>query len=129
MRCFDHRTDLPKWILSGIGQIVAEWAVLERELAELVRMLMDVDIQIGRIATHTMNSKTRIAVANNLIEARVHDGKLHRSLFDEFAKLGSHINEKLQWKRDMVAHGLWEKAEGKWWVMRLRARRPTPKDP
>jgi hypothetical protein len=46
---FDHRTDLPRWLLAGIGQIVVEWAVLERELEELIRVLMDADIRLGRI--------------------------------------------------------------------------------
>ena len=37
---FDHRADLPHWISAGIGQAVAEWSVLEREL-EIIRVLID----------------------------------------------------------------------------------------
>ena len=46
---FDHRTDIPQWICSGIAYVVAEWAVLERELEELIRILMDGEIQQVRI--------------------------------------------------------------------------------
>ena len=49
---FDHRTDLPKWILRGIGQVTVEWSVLERELEETIRLLMDVTLQNGRIITN-----------------------------------------------------------------------------
>lgn len=48
---FDHRTDLPQWLSIGIGQVIVEWAVLERELEEVVRLLMDADIAVGRIVT------------------------------------------------------------------------------
>jgi hypothetical protein len=33
----DYRTDIPQWVASGIGQVAAEWAVLERELEEFRR--------------------------------------------------------------------------------------------
>jgi hypothetical protein len=46
---FDHRTDLPQWITSRIAQIVVEWSVLERELEELIQMLVNTDIGFSRI--------------------------------------------------------------------------------
>lgn len=55
----DHRTDIPQWVLSGIGQVAAEWAVLERELEELIRLLMDVEIQHGRIIVNWAGAKKK----------------------------------------------------------------------
>jgi hypothetical protein len=43
----DYRTDIPQWLSSGIGQVAVEWAVLERELEELIRLLMDIDLSTG----------------------------------------------------------------------------------
>jgi hypothetical protein len=57
---FDHRTDLPQWITSRIGQIVVEWSVLERELEELIQMLINTDIGFSHIITNRMNARTRI---------------------------------------------------------------------
>ena len=54
-------------VLSGIGQIVVEWALLERELEEIIRLLMDGPIRLGRITGKGMNAKTRVTVATNLI--------------------------------------------------------------
>lgn len=48
---FDHRADLPQWLTSDIGQIIVEWAVLEREIEELIRLLVDVDIRTASSST------------------------------------------------------------------------------
>jgi hypothetical protein len=63
---FDHRTDVPSWVALGIGQINVEWSVLERELEELIRLLMDIDIQPGRIIVNWMNAKTRGTTAGSV---------------------------------------------------------------
>jgi hypothetical protein len=123
---FDHRTDFPRWIASGIGQVVAEWSVLERELEELIRLLMDADIQTVRIVTNRMNARTRISTATNLIKARILQRKLKKQDRTRFVKLGKTIQDKLQSRRDMLAHGLWTKYQSSWCVMKLRQSRATP---
>src|SRR5215813_4947900 len=120
---FDHRTDIPQWICSGIAYAVAEWAVLQRELEELIRILMDGEIQQVRILVNNMNVQTRVQTAANLIQALMVLKKLKRR--DRTRLLGKKI-ETAQNKRDMLAHGLWSKHEGKWHVLRLRQSRPTP---
>jgi hypothetical protein len=122
----DHRTDLPRWLTSGIGQIIVEWAVLERELEELIRLLMDVDIRSGRIACNRMNARNRIEMAKNLIQGHVYHRKLPATFLRDFLALGKKIAEKVQYKRDMVAHGVWDRTTGKWYVLRLAASRKTP---
>jgi hypothetical protein len=62
----DHRTDIPQWAKDGVAQIIIEWSVLERELEELIRLLMDTDIQHVRILTARMNARTRILAATHL---------------------------------------------------------------
>jgi hypothetical protein len=123
---FDHRTDLPQWLLSGVGQIVVEWAFLERELEEFIRLLMDGSIRLGRIMSKGMNAKTRVTVATNLMQGLVYDSKLKPEMLSDFLKLGNKITETTQGKRDMVAHGLWDRRRGEWRVLRLAAARPVP---
>jgi len=123
---FDHQTDLPQWITSRIAQIVVEWSVLERELEELIQMLINTDIGFSRIITNRMNARTRIAAASSLIEWYVFHKRIDVSFLKEFEKIGARINNETQNRRDIVAHGLWSRIKGKWWVLRLRGQRPTP---
>jgi len=101
---FDHRTDIPQWICSGIAYVVAEWAVLERELEELIRILMDGKIQQVRILVNNMNVRTRVQTAANLIQALMVLKKLKRRDRTRLNNLGKKI-ETAQNKRDMLAHG------------------------
>jgi hypothetical protein len=64
---FYHRTDLPPWISSGIGQTAAEWSVLERELEEIIRILTNGETQQTRILTNRMNVRSREATVKALI--------------------------------------------------------------
>jgi hypothetical protein len=123
---FDHRTDLPKWITSRLGQIVVEWAVLERELEELIQMLLNTDIGFARITSNQLNARTRISTISSLIEWYIYHERVDASLLTDFGKLGNRIAAKTQNKRDMVAHGLWWRDKGEWWVLRQRGNRPTP---
>ena len=106
---FDHRTDLPQWLTSRVGQIVVEWSVLERELEELIQMLMNTDIGLARIATNRMNARTRISTASALLEWYVYHNKLRAPYLKEFITIGDGIATKTQNKRDLVAHGLWSR--------------------
>src|SRR5215813_3198760 len=83
---FDHSTDLPDYITIGIGQIAAEWSVLERELEETIRLLMDADIQHVRILTNRMNAQTRHTAASQLIEGHIINGKLKDCRPDRFRR-------------------------------------------
>jgi hypothetical protein len=123
---FDHRTDLPRWITSQVGQIAAEWSVLEREMEQLIHLLTDTDIGIARIVTNRMNAPNRIATIKHLIEWYVYHGQLKPDVLKRFVKLGQNIEEKTQVQRDKLAHGLWSKIGGRWHVLRLRGYRPVP---
>lgn len=123
---FDHRTDLPQWITSRIGQIAVEWSVLERELEQFVHLLTDADIGHARIVTSRMNVRTRISTIGYLIEWYVYHGQLTPEFLKRFDKLSTRIATKTQPKRDMVAHGLWSIVGGKWHVLRLAGHRATP---
>lgn len=123
---FDHGTDIPKWAKIGIAQIIVEWAVLERELEEVVRLVMDGEIQNVRILTGKMNARGRIEAAAYLIEAHIYEERVDKNILKRFHKLGKHIEENLQPLRDMVAHGLWGKFNNKWHVLKMRKRRKTP---
>ena len=64
---FDHRTDVPQWIASGIGRVAIEWSVLERELEELIQLVLDIDIKDARILVNKMNVRARIFMVTNLL--------------------------------------------------------------
>lgn len=123
---FDHRTDLPRGLAARIGQIVVEWSVLERELEELIQMLMNTDIGMARIATNRMNARTRISSVSALLEWYVYHDRFRASYLKEFVKIGKRIATKTQNKRDVVAHGLWSRVGGEWCVLKLRGHRSTP---
>jgi hypothetical protein len=121
----DYRTDIPQWVSSGIGQVAVEWAVLERELEELIRLLIDVDIQHGRIIVNWMNAKTRSVAAQHLIQAHILQDKLKSHHLETFMKVAEKI-EPLQTKRDILAHGVWGMHEGHWSTLKTRQSRKTP---
>jgi hypothetical protein len=123
---FDHRTDLPQWITSRVGQIIVEWSVLERELEQLIQMLLNTEIGFLRIMTNRMNAQNRISAASSLLGWYVYHGRFKSSFLDEFRKIGNRIKNETQSKRDKVAHGLWSFKDGKWWVLRLRGERSIP---
>jgi hypothetical protein len=85
---FDHRTDIPQWICNRIAYAVVEWAVLERELEELIRILMDGEIQQVRILVNNMNARTRVQTAANLIQAHMVLKKLKRRARTRLNNLG-----------------------------------------
>jgi CII-binding regulator of phage lambda lysogenization HflD len=107
---FDHRTDIPQWICNRIAYAVVEWAVLERELEELIRILMDGEIQQVRILVNNMNARTRVQTAANLIQALMVLKKLKRRDRTRLNNLGKKI-ETAQNNRDMLARSL-EQARG-----------------
>jgi hypothetical protein len=123
---FDHRTDLPTWITSRIGQIVVEWSVLERELEELIQMLVNTDIGFTRIMVNQLNARNRISSCHSLIEWYVFHKRIRGSFLREFSKIGNRVSKEAQNKRDIVAHGLWSLIKGNWWVLKHRGRRSTP---
>jgi hypothetical protein len=123
---FDFRTDLPQWISVGIGQAAAEWSVLERELEEIIRILIDGDIAHSRIVTNRMNVRTRIATIKSLLEWYVlHGKKLKASDRRQFAKISKKADQN-QTNRDMLAHGLWCKFGPSWHVLQVRQTRNVP---
>src|SRR5580704_6665206 len=122
---FEHRTDLPQWLSSGIGQVAAEWSVLERELEELIRLLMDIDIQHGRVVVNWMDVKTRGMTAQSLIQAHILNDRLKSAHFDTFKKIVGKI-DPTQTKRDLLVHGQWGKHKGQWCTLFMRQKRETP---
>ncbi len=122
---FDHRTDVPQWLASWIGRSAIEWSVLERELEQLIQLLLDIDIQSARILVNRMNARTRVNTATNLLQAHVYNARLPSSKLKEFAKLAKDI-EAIQTKRDILVHGVWAKRKKEWYVLKLRQQRPTP---
>ena len=123
---FDHRTDVPDWVASGIGRVVIEWSVLERELEELIQLLLDEDIQPARILTNKMNARTRVFTATNLLQAHIYNDKVPATKLKALIKIGKHIEALGTTKRDILAHGLWSKINGRWHVLKWRQSRKTP---
>jgi len=126
-RWHDYRTDVPKWLTAGIGTVMVEWAVFERELQELIRLLIDVSGQTGRIITKRMNAQNRFQVAANLLQAHVYDERVKPQFLKEFSTFRRKTFEPIESKRDMLAHGLWDRENEKWCVLWLAEARKIPK--
>jgi hypothetical protein len=122
---FDHRTDVPQWVAAGIGRAVVEWAVLEREIEEVIHLLLDVDIKDARIIANKMDAEHRAIVVVTLLQARVYNDRFPAARLKEFSKIRRRIKEH-QVQRDILAHGLWGEHNGEWRVLRLRQSRNTP---
>jgi hypothetical protein len=103
----------------------AEWAVLERELEEIIRILMNGETEQTRILTNGMNVRLRGTTIKTLIESHILHGtlrKIHRRHFLEITK----PIEPTQTSRDVLAHGLWTKRGKSWFVLQVRQARPIP---
>jgi hypothetical protein len=122
---FDFRTDLPQSISVGIGQAAAEWAVLEREIEEIIRILTNGETEQTRILTNRMNVRLRAATIKALIESHILHGTLRKIHRRHFLRM-SNLIEPTQTRRDVLAHGLWTKRGKSWYVLQFRQARPIP---
>ena len=122
---FDHRTDLPQWISSGIGHAVAEWSVLERELEELIRILTNSHTEQTRILIHRINTRTRIVIIKALIESHILHGTLRKIYRQQILRIAKSIDAN-QTNRDMLAHSLWTKRGKSWFLLQVRKARSLP---
>jgi hypothetical protein len=122
---FDHRTDLPQWLSIGIGQLIAEWSMLDKELEELIRILIDGDFQQTRILLFKVSGRTRIPIIKALIESHVLGGRLKSSEKSKFNKIQKRILAELN-NRNLIAHGLFTKRGKSWKVLQTRDSRAIP---
>jgi hypothetical protein len=96
---FDFRTDLPQWISVGIGQAAAEWSVVEREMEELIRILVNGETQQTRILTYRINAKTRNLILKELIESHILHGTIPAKCLKQFLAI-SKATDPIQDQRD-----------------------------
>lgn len=122
---FDHRTDLPQWLSMSIGQSIAEWSMLDKELEELIRILIDGDFEQTRILLFKVPGQTRIPIIKSLIESHVLRGHLKRSDKWKFSKIQKRIRDELN-HRNLIAHGLFTKRGKSWKVLQTRDSRAIP---
>lgn len=107
-----HRVDIPKWLATSMGRLIAEQSDLEWQFEEVIRILLETDIKRGRMVAVGMNLRGRLKLANNLILC-------HRAT-KPFAKALNAIAkeaEKLKTFRDRLAHGAWGKIGPDWCVL------------
>jgi hypothetical protein len=69
-----------------------------------------------------LNARNRISAAYSLIEWYDYHEWIKPSLLKEFNEIGKRAT-KTQGKRDIVAHGLWWRDKGKWWLLKKRGLR------
>ena len=122
---FDHRTDLPQWLSIGIGQTIAEWALVEKELEGLVLVLTNGDFEQNRILLFKVNIRTRITIIKALIESHILKKKLNEPDKEKFASIATEI-DKRQGDRNLFAHGLWTKRGKSWKVLQTSGSRSIP---
>lgn len=112
----DPRRDLPDWLFAGIGRIAAEWSLLEYELEETIRVLLDVDVKRARIITAGMNARSRLACISNMMQMR-------DIATNEFQTLRNRIEKEIENERNKIVHSLWGQIEPKWYIIRTGGKR------
>src|SRR4029079_2663499 len=122
---FDHRTDLPQWLATGVAQTISEWAVLERELEGVIRILINGEVEQTRIMLFRVNTRTRIAIIKALIESHILHGRLKRADKTRFIRIQKDIANEAN-NRNLLAHGLWTKHGRSWFVLQTRDSRQIP---
>ena len=116
-----HRTDIPSWLAVGTGRIVAEYADLEWQFEDAIRILLETGVKSARIVATGMNMRTRASCAEYLAMAH----ELKPALIASLRALGTNA-EKMKRERDQLAHGLWGKVNGDWYVLRNSGTRTVP---
>jgi len=107
-----HRVDIPKWLATSIGRLMAEQSDLEWQFEEVIRILLETDIKRGRMVAVGMNLRGQIKLASNLILCHGATKSFAKTL-DAIAKEA----EKLKTFRDRLAHGAWGKIGPDWYVL------------
>jgi hypothetical protein len=113
MLWLDPRLDLPRWLVAGLGRIAAEWSELEWQFEDAIRISLQTDVKLGRIAVTGMNMRSRVICLTNLLKAWRLD-----SLHDRFVKIGTEITNHRESERNRLVHGLWAKVAHNWYVIR-----------
>lgn len=122
----NHRVDTPAWVVKHIGRIAIEWSNLEWQLEETIRLLMNLPIEQGRIATTGMNMRSRVITATNLVKSHVYQSVLPSSFSDRIVALNKQITGNVESDRNKFVHGLYGKWRGKWYVLRNSGVRTFP---
>src|SRR5215472_4043783 len=112
----DPRSDMPAWLYSGIGHVAAEWSCLEWELEETIRVLLEADVKRARIMTIGMNTRSRLACIQNLMQ-------MHKAVVGDYKKLRNRIEHHIESDRNKVVHALWGKIGTTWYIIRTSGNR------
>lgn len=101
MQTFPVLIDLPKDYLIAIGRIVVTWSLIERQLANIVYMLLRVDKKRGRLAIRSPRAFEYITMIEQLSE--LDTIAVNRQDLSALKAL----LEKVQKYRDLAIHGAW----------------------
>ena len=116
-----HRVDVPSSLTAWVGRIMVEWSEFEWQLEEAIRLLLDSEIKPARIIVAGMNARSRLRAISNLVQSHTLAPAIHKEAID----IGNRI-EKVQPGRDIVAHGLWGRVNGQWYVLTNSGSRTLP---
>jgi hypothetical protein len=114
------RFDPPPAISREVGRIIVRWAYFEHILSDMIWQIMGIRPAQGRIAVRDPGAPDRLSLLRELMleRAAAWDSDLYKSVLRQ-AKLSLS-------KRNMLAHGIWDKygQTGAWQVQFARGAWP-----
>jgi hypothetical protein len=119
----NKRTDIPNRLAQGIGRIMVEWSYVEWQFEENLRLLLQTDITRGRLATHGANLRRRGDATVYLCRI----SPATKPLVAEADELRNTAGD-LQSRRDLLAHGMFGRIKGSWFVLRTSGVRTLVKE-
>jgi hypothetical protein len=88
--------------LRAIGRLVAESALLESQIDELIWYLLGTDRRTGEIVTADLDFRKKVALATSLLRHRGGEKKLREALADRLGRLQNIYDE-----RNSYVHGMY----------------------
>jgi hypothetical protein len=111
--------EIPADICREIGRIMVRWAYFEQSVRRTIWGLMDVDERMGRLAVRDPRIDDRIEMIPDL--AYLRGVKIDEA---RIKKLVINAREILKY-RDLLAHGIWVRHKGKWFLQMIGGNNPA----
>lgn len=117
--------DLPSDYLTALGRVVVRWSFVERQLMNIVYLLLGVSKKHGRVAVREPRADECMSMIQQLMQ--LENVKVSSVDLD----ITSKVLAKLKSTRDTLAHGLWlQEPSGKVLIqVTSGTSRPDPKAP
>lgn len=95
-------TLVPDHYLVEIGRVVANFAILEKELSSLIHCLLGTNEDVTQIVTSELSFRNLLDLSASLVK------QLHSPKETELFKATLKLVEKAEEKRNLIVHSIWK---------------------